>query len=71
MPNCTNLKTLALYSFPREKEDYGNFLINWKEIENIELVFDYKKIDTLNYMILDNNKIKLLKLTLTLESSSV
>jgi hypothetical protein len=71
LPNCSNLKTLSLNSFPGEKEGYGNFLINCKELENIDLDFDYKKIETLNYMILDNNKIKLLKLTITLESSSV
>lgn len=63
LPKCNNLKFLSLNDFPSKSEKYGNFLENCKSLENLEIIFnDDKSIDTLNYIILKGNNLKVLKI---------
>ena len=63
LPKCNNLKSLILTDFPQESEKFGNFLENCKYLENLNLGFvQYKSLDTLNYMFLNDNQLKNLKL---------
>ena len=67
LQNCVNLKSLDLKEFPSEKEGYGNFLP--KKLEKLKLNFkDIYIMNTLNYMIDDDNSINSLEFTFELET---
>ena len=67
LPNCVNLKSLDLKEFPTEKEGYGNFLP--KKLEKLKLNFkDVYIMNTLNYMIDDDNDINSLEFKFDLET---
>lgn len=64
LPKCTDLKTLILNDFPKESENFGNFLQNCKSLEELQICFNnYNSFDTLNYMLLNDNHMKKLKLS--------
>ena len=71
LPKCFNLQNLIIKYLPKKSDNYGNFLINATKLEKLSIVQceDYTSIDTLNYILLDNNNLTELNIECDLSSN--